>query len=633
MHILIATLHVRASEQAVPLAAGCLKSCLPPELQKQTTLVDLFLETDTDSICRQLLALKPTLIAFPLYVWNRNQILLIAKKLRQQKPDLLLLAGGPEASADSRNVINDGFLNGVIRGEGEVSFAELIMKLNAGEPTHGVAGFLSASSNHSSIPVAAVCPDLSTLASPWLTGQLPLAKNCGVLWEVARGCQFNCAFCYDAKGHQGVRPLPLDRLKKELHLFTRQQVSQVWVLDSTFNAPPGRGKQLLQMLIKEAPQIHYHIEAKADFLDAEIIDLLSQLNCSVQIGLQSATPQVLKPLHRSFSKQQMEQRLRQMSIAGITFGLDLIYGLPGDNHAGFEKSLDFALRQQPNQVDIFPLAVLPGTELFGQRQEFGIESDPHPPYLLQANTTYSEQEMRKSGLLAAAADIFYNRGRAVGFFLPLCNALKFSPSRFLHRFSEWLGSHKHIDQQKILDVESWQPEEILPLQQQYVAYQLIKNKHPELKNIAQDLINYHFLCAETLLADDCLPDKNMPAPKKGKEFLWKLNPAVKIQPFHFSLEDLELFGGEPLAKANKKMAPEPEVAIFLRQQGEVIIESLDDDFAQILDRAKTEKSLQELAEDMDPQLAEELLDFALTQGILLPVKPAFTGKQGRKPST
>ncbi len=626
MQILIATLHVRASEQAVPLAAGCLKACLPQQLQKQTRLIDLFPETDIDSMCSQLLAFEPTMIAFPLYVWNRKQILLISKRLRQQKPNLILIAGGPEASADSFNILKEGSLDGVIRGEGEASFAELIMKLNTGAATDGIAGFLPASPEQTKMPTAAVCPDLSTLASPWLTGQLPLEKNCGVLWEVARGCQFNCAFCYDAKGHQGVRPLPLERLKNELRLFTQQQVSQVWVLDSTFNAPPGRGKQLLQMLLEQAPQIHYHIEAKADFLDADTINLLSQLNCSVQIGLQSATPQVLKPLHRSFSAQQMEPRLRQMSLAGITFGLDLIYGLPGDNHAGFEKSLDFALQQQPNQVDIFPLAVLPGTELFDQQQKFGIQSDPHPPYLLQANATYSEQEMGKSGLLAAAAEIFYNRGRAVGFFLSLCNALKLSPSRFLCQFREWLSEHKHIDQQKILDAESWQPVDILPLQQQYVAYQLTKNNHPELKNIAQDLINYHYLCAEALLADDCLPDGNMPASNKRKRLLWKLNPAVKIQPFHFPLEDLELFGGETLAKANKKMALEPEVAIFLRQQGEVIIEALDDDFAHILDRAKTEKGLQELTEDIDPPLAEELLDFAINQGILLPVWPAFVGK-------
>lgn len=620
MLILLATLHVRASAQAVPLAAGCLKASLPTNLRQQTELIDLFPEMDTASLCQQLLDRNPTVIAFPLYVWNRKKILLLSQQLRQKKPELILLAGGPEASADSQKVITEGALDGVIRGEGEVSFADLILKLCAGEPATNITGFLSASQNTLTIPPAAVCPDLSLLLSPWLTGQLPLEENCGVLWEVARGCQFNCAFCYDAKGLQGVRPLPVERLRKELQLFVKQQVAQVWILDSTFNAPPERGRQLLEMLLELAPSIHYHIEAKADFLDVDTIELLSQLSCSVQIGLQSATAQILKPLHRNLLPKQMEQQLKQMSIAGITFGLDLIYGLPGDNHAGFKKSLDFTLQLQPNQVDIFPLAILPGTELFENQEKFGIQGEPHPPYQIQANKTYSEQDLHKSHLLAAATDIFYNRGRAVGFFLQLCHTLKLPPSSFLQQFSDWLSKQKNIDQLKILDIESWQPQEILPLQQQYVAYQLSAKKKEKLINVAEDLINYHFLCAESLLADDCQPDREVPTKKALRQWRWKLNPAIKIQNFHFSLEDFEMVGGEPLEKIFKQLAPEPEHTIFLRQQGEVIIEALDADFATILNRAREEKTTQQLSRNLDPQLAEELLEFAITQGLLLPSK-------------
>ncbi|MDA3902649.1 MAG: radical SAM protein [Desulfuromusa sp.] len=621
MRIVIATLHVRASTQAVPLAAGCLKACLPPDFQQQTKLIDLFPEADTASLCQQLLELNPTIIAFPLYVWNRNQILLLSRLLRQETPGLILLAGGPEASADSQKVIREGSLDGIIRGEGEASFAQLIIKLSTGKALTGVAGFLSASQNSHTIPPAAVCPDLSILLSPWLNGQLQLEQNCGVLWEVARGCQFNCAFCYDAKGHQGVRPLPADRLRKELQLFVKHQVGQIWILDSTFNAPPKRGKQLLEMLLELAPHIHFHIEAKADFLDTETIELLSQLSCSVQIGLQSATAQVLKPLHRNLLPKQMEQQLRQMSIAGITFGLDLIYGLPGDNHPGFEKSLDFALQLQPNQVDIFPLAVLPGTELFEKQRKFGVQGALQPPYLLQSNTTYSEQDLQKSRVLAAATDIYYNRGRAVGFFLQLCDTLKTSPNRFLQQFSLWLSEQKNIGREKILDIESWQPREILPLQQQYAAHQLISNKRKKLINIAEDLINYHFLCAETLLADDCQPNGKTPAKKTWGQLRWQLNPAVKIQFFHFSLEDLEMVGGEALEKIFRQLTPEPGHAIFLRQQGEVITESLAEDFARMLARATEGTTTQELFRDLDPQSVDELLDFAVTQGLLLPVEP------------
>ena len=622
MRILIATLHVRASAQAVPLAAGCLKACLSTELQQQTKLIDLFPDAETALQCRQLLDFDPAIIAFPLYVWNREQILRLTHLLRQEKPEIILLAGGPEASADSQNVIKEGSLDGIIRGEGEVSFADLIMQFGTGKSPAVIAGFLPAAQKTVVNPPATVCPDLSTLASPWLTGQIPLKQGCGVLWEVARGCQFNCAFCYDAKGHQGVRPLPIARLRKELELFATQQVAQVWILDSTFNAPPERGKQLLEMLLELAPQIHYHIEAKADFLDLKTIELLSRLSCSVQIGLQSATAKILKPLHRNLLPKQMEQHLKQMSIAGITFGLDLIYGLPGDNHAGFQKSLDFTLQQQPNEVDIFPLAVLPGTELFEKQEEFGIQGESHPPYRLQANQTYSDQDLQKSRFLAAATDIFYNRGRSVGFFLQLCETLKLSPSSFLQQFGDWLSKRKNVDQQRILDVESWQPEEILPLQQQYVAQQLRSNKQAKLISIAEDLVNFHFLCAETLLAEDCQPDSEIPTKKVLKQWDWKLNPAIKVQYFHLALEDLEMVGGESLEKMFKQLTSEPGYAIFLRQQGEVMIESLDDDFARLLNRASKRVTTEQLLRDLDPQTATELFDFATSQGLLLPVESA-----------
>ena len=617
MRILIATLHVRISAQAVPLAAGCLKACLPAELQQQTRLLDLFPEDDATSQCQQLLRDNPEIIAFPLYVWNRLQIIELAQLLRQQRPGVILLAGGPEASADSLNLSRSGLFDGIFRGEGEVSFAQVISQLALGEQVTPAAGFLDPHQDNGTIPAAAVCPDLNTLPSPWLTGQIELKQAGGVLWEVARGCQFNCAFCYDAKGHRGVRPFPIARLKKELQLFVKKQVAQIWILDSTFNAPPERGKQLLRMIIATAPQIHYHIEAKADFLDAATIELLAQLSCSVQIGLQSATAEVLKPLHRNLKRQQMEEQLREMSAAGITFGLDLIYGLPGDNHQGFEKSLAFALQQQPNQIDIFPLAVLPGTELFERQDEFGICGEAHPPYRLLENASYSKADLKKSRFLAAATDIFYNRGRAVGFFLPLCNTLHLSPQLFLQQFGDWMREEKQFSLATILTVDNWQPAAILPLQQEFTARQLTATKRKKLLKVAADLINFHFFCAEAVLAEDCQPGRNIPR----KEWLlqrWRLNPAVHLQSFNYALEDLEIAAGETLEQIKKHLAAEPGQAIFLRQQGEIVIEALDDVFAAILTKAKKGETGHQLTRGIDSHLAEELLEFAITQGLLLP---------------
>ncbi|WP_051689570.1 B12-binding domain-containing radical SAM protein [Pelobacter seleniigenes] len=616
MNILIVTLHVAPSAQAVALAAGCLKAALPHHLQKQTTLLDIFPGQPHEELCATLLAHNPEVIAFPLYVWNRAQILELSRRLKQERPQVFLFAGGPEAGADSFGVLREGALDGVIRGEGEHPFAELLSNLEANKPLTCSAFVSRAVSSAGPLPPAA-CSDPAQLVSPWLSGQLELQEGCGVLWEVARGCHFNCAFCYDTKGRSGVCPLPFPRLRQELELFRRKRVSQIWVLDSTFNAPPERGKKLLRLLAEVAPEIHYHIEAKADFLDAETAELLTRLPCSVQIGLQSAQPEVLKPLRRKLDQEQMSRQLQLLTDAGVTFGLDLIYGLPGDNHQGFCNSLDFALNRQPNQVDIFPLAVLPGTELFASQQAFGIAGEMDPPYQLTANRSYPPADLAASRLLAAATDIFYNRGRAVGFFLQLCQAVQQSPAALLQSFADWLIRDRQLPLEQILAAETWWPTAILPLQLQFAADRLKHQQRGNCISIAIDLIHYHYLCAETVLADECCPIELSGKRGNRGKLRWRRNPQLHIHQFNHALADIERHGALPLTKLAGKLKPAREYGIFLRQGGDFIIEALSDEFAEFLLAADGRQDMISFSRNF-PAVSRDEVDFAIAQGLLIP---------------
>ena len=618
MRTLIVTQHVRESAQAVPLAAACISAALPGELQQQTDIINLYPPLDIDLVCQHLLTKQPDVIAFSLTLWNRVSLLALARSLRQRQPRLFLLAGGPETAGDCAELISAGCLDGVIRGEGELAFAALLDSLNRGCPMADIDGFISAAAPMAD-PPDATCPDLAGLPSPWLTGVLPLEPGCGILWEVARGCHFNCSFCYDAKGHQGVRPFPVARLRQELELFAESGVNQIWLLDSTFNAPAKRGHQLLQLLLDTAPQIHYHIEAKADLLDSRTIDLLAQLSCSVQIGLQSAHADILKPLQRHINPRQMRQVLHQLNLAGIVFGLDLIYGLPGDNHQGFCRSLDFALEQQPNQVDIFPLAVLPGTDLHRRHGEFGLCAPNTPPYLVEATTSYPAEQIEQSRLLAAATDIFYNRGRAVGFFQPLCNLLKASPAVLLKQFGDWLMAEKNCTRAQLIAVEAWTPDRILPLQRDFCRDQCRHHKHYQLIPLIEDLLHFHYLCAEILLGDDCQPTLQHITPATFATANWQLNPAVLLKFFHYDPTELEALGGNSLTKAAMRLEQEPGQRLFLRVAGEMIVEALDDSVARMLQLATTAQNGKTLLSQLDPQDGEEMALLAVEQGILLPV--------------
>lgn len=617
MRTLIVTQHLRPSAQAVPLAAACLCAALPDELRRQTDIVNLYPDMEPEQTCRQLLSCQPDIIGFSISVWNRVAMLALARQLRSLRPQLFLIAGGPETAGNCRQLIEEGQLDGVIRGEGEVAFASLLNTLHQGRLMAGIDGFVSAATAASQ-PPPATCPNLDDLPSPWLTGILPLEAGGGVLWEVARGCHFNCSFCYDAKGHQGVRPFPVKRLRRELKLFAQAEIAQIWILDSTFNAPARRGHQLLQMLIDTAADIHYHIEAKAELLDDRSIELLAQLFCSVQVGLQSARPEILKPLRRQINPQQFRQVLSKLHQAGILFGLDLIYGLPGDNHQGFCHSLNFALEQQPNQVDIFPLAVLPGTDLHRRQDELFLKSTPVPPYLITASATYPADQIAQSRLLAAATDIFYNRGRAVGFFLLLCDAFSKEPATLLDHFGVWLSTAGRLTTAEILATESWTPEKILPLQRDFCRDQCRQTKRYRLIPLIEDLLYFHYLCAELILGPDCPFGAKKITLSTFAATRWQRHPSVFIQFFHYDPSDLETLGERSLTTVQPHLEQIPGHRLLLNRAGEVIIEMLEEPLARMLLTATAAHQGEALLSQLDPERGEELALMAVEQGILVP---------------
>jgi hypothetical protein len=99
---------------------------------------------------------------------------------------------------------------------------------------------------------------------------------------------------------------------------------------------------------------------------------------------------------------------------------------------------------------------------------------------------------------------------------------------------------------------------------------------------------------------------------------WELNPAVRIQNFNYDLEELEEVGGEKLSWLVKHLRAEPSFGIFLQQQGQPIVESISAEFAELLLATDGQQSTGQLLAGSEPQTTDELMQFAVSQGILLP---------------
>jgi len=542
------TIHVRSSAQAVSLAAGCVAAAIDSRLETVSTLINIF--PPIDGALRQIRETSPAIAAFSIYSWNRTQAVELAGQLRAADPHLCLIAGGPEATADGSLLLAESCFDYAVAGEGEEAFSCFIRQWQTGTAIDHPQIMRSGQSLPLPRPLK-----LATLPSPWLQGVLPADKS-GVLWEISRGCPFACTFCFDARGEKGVRVFGESRIKKELTLFVRQGIEQIWILDSTFNFPRKRALWLLDLLTREAPHIHYHLEAKAQWLDREIVRKLAKLNCSLQIGLQSADPDILKRVNRPFDQDLFIKNIGLLNRSGITFGLDLIFGLPGDSYENFCASIDFAIQQQPNHLEVFPLAVLPGTVLYAQKEELALVVDEEPPYQLREGGGWKRDDLEKCRQLALAIDLFYNIGRATAFLPDILKEADLTPAQFFSRFSGWLPKCPEITAEEAASAD------VLALQEEFVC-ELFAGRE-DLSTFFTDLLLYHFNYAETLLASPVEPGNRVPPLDQIADMVPRFSPlATRV---NFSTPIVSFVEGSMSRKKVLKKAGGAYPFLFFRQQ-------------------------------------------------------------------
>lgn len=464
----------------------------------------------------------PLIVAFSVFVWNRLVLEKTARILRQH--GVICIAGGPEVTANPKSFTDFDYVTTM---EGELRVPYLISKILSGDKEALREENLQLSLSPLSCP-------LDQLSSPYLDGTLDPAEYDGALWELARGCPFKCSYCYESKGEKVVRKFPMERIEKELDLFARKKIGQVFVLDPTYNANKERAVQLVNLIAKKTPDTFYYFEARAEFIDRQLAKAFTKIPCALQIGLQSANEEVLKLVNRPFNRKQFVKNIGFLNEAGVTFGFDLIYGLPGETFKSFKEGIDFALSLYPNNLEIFCLSVLPGTDLFDRAKDLHLNYMDKPPYNIINTDKFSNQDIQHASHLAQACNVFYNDGRAVPWFNIITHHLHIKAPEFFDRFyNEVLA--KNVSQSVIPVPFVRNQSEIEKLQLDFVTKLCKEKKMDRYIKVMTDLIRYNgAVSRKTDTGKTQTVQLNYPEEYLCSEYIFDLDfftKNVKIKPY------------------------------------------------------------------------------------------------------
>jgi radical SAM superfamily enzyme YgiQ (UPF0313 family) len=413
----------------VPLAAAYLKLFahrrgLERDFKIEISPAALANTLGARALARAIAACEPDLVGFTCYLWNIERTLWVARELKRLRPEVQTILGGPEITPDNQWVLDRPDYDFAIIGEGEQTFAELLAFLGdnpkstrtplplVGE-SPGIAGLyvpptIGPRYDPARRPAFRTpMPDINALGSPYLEGILDAAHESTLLLETTRGCVFNCKFCYYPKSYDKQYYLAPELIRASMRHAREKGVAEIFLLDPTLNQRKDFA-EFLTLLAEENPgrPMRCFGELRAEGITEKTAKLLAAAGFTeVEVGLQSIGPDAMRLMDRNNNLWAFERGVRAMRAEGIEVKVDLIDGLPGDTVESVRRGMHY-LRDNDlySDVQVFNLAVLPGTAFRHEAAELGLRFQPRPPYYVTRTPSLSTEDL--FGLLAEAQKVF-----------------------------------------------------------------------------------------------------------------------------------------------------------------------------------------------------------------------------------
>ena len=430
-------------------------------------IVSATINENTGMIVDEIYRHRPDILAATTWLFNHEQLMHVASRVKALLPEACLVLGGPEFLGDNEEFLRKNpFVDCVFRGEGEEVFPQWLTCWNHPEQWHTVPGlcYLTPYKEYKDNGIARVL-NFAGLVPPEQSRFFNWSKPF-VQLETTRGCFNTCAFCVSG-GEKPVRTLSIESIRRRLQLIHAHGIKNVRVLDRTFNYNPRRAKELLRLFLEFHPDIRFHLEIHPALLSEELKEELSLLPkglLHLEAGIQSLREPVLEKSRRMGKLSDALDGLRFLcALPNMETHADLIAGLPLYHlHEIFEDVRTFA-GYAAGEIQLESLKLLPGTEMRRRAEELGIKYSPLPPYEVLQTHEISVSELQTARQLSRLLDGFYNTPA----WQALTRELILNDEQFLHRFLTYLTKANLIDQPMSLEKRG------------LILYEFCKQNYPE----------------------------------------------------------------------------------------------------------------------------------------------------------
>jgi anaerobic magnesium-protoporphyrin IX monomethyl ester cyclase len=260
------TLAVRMPNGALASLAGNV------DAHHQVAIADLVLAQSSvqATVTRLVRELEPDVVGLSVMTFQRATARRIISLIKSISPDTKIAVGGYDPSLAPEAWTHPALdVDFIVRGEGDITFRELVRALEANRPLTGVNGlwFRTPEGMQRNLPRAVTTLERGAIKPPRrdgrvLEGYTYMGRQIDVI-ETSRGCTFDCSFCsiIEMRGRNFHR-LPIERVIDDIRDARDRGARAIFIVDDNITIDVPRFEALCRAIVAAGlADIHYLVQA------------------------------------------------------------------------------------------------------------------------------------------------------------------------------------------------------------------------------------------------------------------------------------------------------------------------------------------------------------------------------------